>query len=276
MIFTDPEEASNFIQTHINFNENAPKAGPSSENNVIWTTKRPTALDHEATEYFLKLREFYNSKFEDKKTVKKNIWTLIVQKMNEAGYNVGQGKEAGEKCRMKFANMQKQYLLYIKHIKTTGVEHRDPPLYFEEMHKILGGQDKVYPKNLQDSLVEPGNSENCLQPSPNSSFNDNGSCSQPDQSTLNENSSQSSENSLTKEEIKNRFSTMKSLKPKTTSEKLITIMTDQHVERQNNFVMLEKLIETQNNQRETLLKHIEALIKLERKRKRRESDSDTD
>ncbi|CAG9822090.1 unnamed protein product [Phaedon cochleariae] len=56
--------------------------------------------------------------------------------------------------RLKFSNLQKQYLQYIKHVKSTGESQKDPPLFFDLMHGILGEKDKSNPTNLQDSLQD--------------------------------------------------------------------------------------------------------------------------
>lgn len=48
------------------------------------------------------------------------------------GYNIGgTPSEIIEKLRQKFANLQKQYFNYIKHVNTTGEKKRDPPPYFD-------------------------------------------------------------------------------------------------------------------------------------------------
>lgn len=133
MCILDPEEASNFIENELK-GENESLESEESEASqaqgrkvVVWTSKKLTGLDHEATQYFLQLRASYSKKFEDKKTIKRQLYGMIAKK-NVVGYYVGEGREAIEKCRMKFANMQKQYLQYIGHMKTTGAEHKEKSL----------------------------------------------------------------------------------------------------------------------------------------------------
>lgn len=104
---------------------------------TIWTKKKPTERDNEATALMLKLREERSSLFDDKKTRKVKLWNDIAKDLKEKDFHLGE--KGGERCRQKFANLQKAYLAYIKHQTTTGTERNDDfPPFFEELHSILG------------------------------------------------------------------------------------------------------------------------------------------
>ena len=104
---------------------------------TIWTKKKPNEVDLEATALMLKLRQEKAALFDDKKTRKSKLWNDIALEMEKHGY--GLGDNGGERCRQKFANMQKIYLAYVKHQTTTGSEkNEDIPLFFDELHSILG------------------------------------------------------------------------------------------------------------------------------------------
>lgn len=108
--------------------------------------------------------------------------------------DIPEGRNGAEKCRQKFANLQRSYLNYRKHIKTTGTEKRDFPPYFEEMDAILGNKDKVSPPYLEDSLNI--DSDNVNEPA--------ASCSSSSSSLNNDQNSSSSVINRQKE-IKNRY-----------------------------------------------------------------------
>lgn len=96
----------------------------------------------------------YASKFDDRKSSKAGLWQKIAVEMKIMGFDVGDGKEGGERCRQKFANLQRSYVNFKKHMKTTGEEKCNPPPFFDEMDKILGHKDKISPSYLEDSLSE--------------------------------------------------------------------------------------------------------------------------
>lgn len=114
--------------------------------------KKKTEMSKEATLEFLRMRKEFNTKFNDRKTVKNCLWEKIALEMRNNGYEMPGGREGAERCRQKFANLQRSYMNYIKQMKTTGSERRDPPPYFEEMNEILGGKHKVDPPHLEDSM----------------------------------------------------------------------------------------------------------------------------
>jgi hypothetical protein len=62
----------------------------SSSSTETWSTKRPSGSDHDATMFFLQLRDKYSQNFNDKKkTIKTTLWRKIASEMNEGGYWVG-------------------------------------------------------------------------------------------------------------------------------------------------------------------------------------------
>lgn len=74
-------------------------------------------------------------------------------------YDIPDSREDAERCRQKFANLQRGYVNYIKNMKTTGAGKRDPPPYFNEIDIILRDKDKVNPQCLEDSLESETNIE---------------------------------------------------------------------------------------------------------------------
>lgn len=107
-----------------------------SSQDLIWSRKKPTQQDIEATKSMLTLRENLKHLFDDKKTKKLKLWKDLAKELELQGYNLG--GNGGERCRQKFANLQKAYLSYISNQVTTGSEVKDVPPFFEEMHGILG------------------------------------------------------------------------------------------------------------------------------------------
>ncbi|CAG9769773.1 unnamed protein product [Ceutorhynchus assimilis] len=134
------------------------KSDNNNNNNIdgiIWTKKKPTANDLEATSLLLSTRQKMSKLFDDKKTRKAKLWNDVAKTLEDNNYKLGE--KGGERCRQKFANLQKSYLAYIKHQTTTGTEKTDEvPPFFEEIHSILGGKHKVNPANLEDSMNDEG------------------------------------------------------------------------------------------------------------------------
>jgi hypothetical protein len=250
----DPNKAEQFIKDFVSQTNNnnhitvceVATEGPvdttdNETNATIWKGKgRPTANDEEATAMLLTLRGKYSSKFEDKKTIKSQIWNKIAQELAEAGFNCGIGKEGGERCRQKFANLQKQYLNHLKHVQRTGEEKRDPPPFFSEMHGILGSKDKVAPTNLQDTE----------EASENDSSTDTATTSTTTSASANA--------------IKNRFSSVKRMKRESGSVLVLNQMKKQHTENQDErrteFSILQKILEKQIDQRQEMLNLFKVMV----------------
>lgn len=103
---------------------------------IIWTRKKPTDADNEATKALLALRGKLNKPFTDKKTKKNKLWADIANQLQTQGFVFG--SHPAERCRQKFANLQKTYLSYVRHQNTTGAENVEEPPFFLELHSILG------------------------------------------------------------------------------------------------------------------------------------------
>ncbi|KAL1489776.1 hypothetical protein ABEB36_013710 [Hypothenemus hampei] len=160
------------------------------------------------------------------------------------------GKE--EKCRQKFANLQRSYMNFVQNMKKTGSGKRDHPPFFNELQEILGDKDKVNPPYLEDSLSEP-----TIESESSSS-----SCEIPINSR--------------QKEIRNRFSsTITSLRPTPNSNKILELLKNQHEEIQKDkrqyMNLLQTAINTQNEQRERFLNLFERNLK-----KRRHSSSSSE
>ncbi|XP_031335469.1 uncharacterized protein LOC116176167 [Photinus pyralis] len=120
----------------------------------IWSSRgKPTDLDRRATEYMLELRNSakFQTLFADKKTVKMSIWGKIAELLGSAGFPLNP-KEGGKKCYQKFQNLTKMYINFIKHVKTTGGEAREPPPHYDLLHNILGDKHKITLGHIKDSL----------------------------------------------------------------------------------------------------------------------------
>jgi len=188
--------------------------------------------------------------------------------MGEMGFNVGgSGKEVVEKLRLKFANLQKQYFLYIKHQKSTGESQKDPPSHLELLHSILGNKDKTNPKNLIDSLVETLTTSSGISPN---------STPEIEETETSSSANIEANSSNAKAEIKNRFNTTETPRSKMTTNSQLLELTKKDIEQRNeHFTTLKSLMETQNQQRERFLNQLDKLIEIKsRKRKREDSDSD--
>ncbi|CAH1990253.1 unnamed protein product [Acanthoscelides obtectus] len=115
-----------------------------SINDMKWTKKKPSEMDNEATHLMLSLREEKSTYFDDKRTRKLKLWNDVAKELEENNFHLG--NKGGERCRQKFADLQKTYLYYMKHQTTTGSEIIDDiPPFFDELHSILGCKHKVNP-----------------------------------------------------------------------------------------------------------------------------------
>lgn len=65
------------------------------------------------------------------------MWSLIAEKLKEAGYILGNEREAAEKCRQKFANLMKSYTNFISKAKHTDEARAPKPAFYEELHEII-------------------------------------------------------------------------------------------------------------------------------------------
>lgn len=82
------------------------------EKTLIWTSRKPTSNDVQATYHFLDLRRQMSHEFDDQKNCKNSLWQKIAKSLNQNAFYVGNGPEATEKCRKKFANLQSSYMKY--------------------------------------------------------------------------------------------------------------------------------------------------------------------
>lgn len=125
------------------------------ETELIWSHKKNTEHDAQATEYFLQLRgeEKYKPLFADKKFGKFKLWMEIAKEMNNAGYYVGDGREGAERCRQKFSNLEKSFLKYIRHVRSETRNKREPPPFYEYMVNLVDPDDRLY-KFEQNSMLD--------------------------------------------------------------------------------------------------------------------------
>lgn len=157
--------------------------------------------------------------------------------------------EKAKRGEKNVANMQRLYLSYIDHIKTTGAAKREPPSFYEELHGIIGSKHKVNPEILIDSGAFTPASDYDESNYENETSNDEmlssvASLSQtPDESVS--------------QTVKNRFSARRSNIKPTSNSQLIDLMNrqlaEEKVQRERHFKTLETLLIEQNNQREKFL-----------------------
>ncbi|CAG9763726.1 unnamed protein product [Ceutorhynchus assimilis] len=241
------------------------------ENEEIWCKKKPTEKDLMATELFLSLRDQYKDKFNDTKTTKTSIWKIIAKKLMEENYNLG--KDPVEKCRQKWANLQKKYLEHMKHLKTTGVERIETPPFFDILHGILGSKDKTNPRMLIDSedIISESTSEATEVPSmPKTALAEVQAKADNRQDKINE--------------IKKRFSS--TIVPKTATAKICQIIKEEsekdRKQDKEQFKKLEEILVTQNDQRREFLDILKKIAPVEApskeppRKKRRPNCEDSD
>lgn len=229
------------------------------------------------------------------------LWQEIANLMNAKDFYVGEGKEASEKLRLKFNSIQKQYLNYLKHMKSTGETPTTEPPFYEYMLILFGNKDKFHPRKLIDSFNNE-KEDDAVSPtgaSQESTFYDSlyaGPSSRPhlnitpqSSKSLNiVNSSQLLDNdnaeieqeTVAPDQQTDRFSRAKNCaRPKSTREHLIDVIkecNEQQLTAMNTrFDSLCQLIAEQNRQRDTLISILQDIVKPQKKRKRiSESDSD--
>ncbi|KAB0790404.1 hypothetical protein PPYR_15236 [Photinus pyralis] len=233
-----------------------------------------TELDIEATSFFLGQRLKYAKSFDDKKTNKTSLWSKIAKELNDNGYTVGEGKEGAEKCRQKFANLQRQYISHRDHMKRTGENTKDPPAFFDEMHGILGAKHKVDPEYVLDS-------SNISAPSSEVESQESIEANNEDTQIENVSSPESVESlpksgNVTPTSIRNRFSAVKkTCKPVTDNAVSLTKLLDDQfkadlAQREQHFQRLDELLSVQNNQRDRMLKQFDEIITLIKDKKNKD------
>lgn len=240
-----------------------PKITSENRECILWKTKKPTQIDHEATLAFLALRKQFDAEFADKKNSKNFVWSKIVNKMNEMGFVVGDGVEGREKLRQKFANMTAMYIKTIQKRNNTGEGKITYPLYFDEMDDILGDKHKVTPLLVIDSASEESTSST-----------ESVKCTNPYTLSTEESSPKSS----SKADQVNRFRSIKhSVRPK--KQTVVDVLEKMHKEslenRKNEFKIMIDTLHAQNQQRhEQMMALIANMNKSKRNKRRRDSDSD--
>jgi hypothetical protein len=76
----------------------------------------------------------------DTKTSKKQVWDVIANGLEEAGFTV-RGANKGQTCKIKWENLRKEYRSYLSKFQQTGSsasDTRKKPKFFDEIEKILG------------------------------------------------------------------------------------------------------------------------------------------
>ncbi|CAG9763464.1 unnamed protein product [Ceutorhynchus assimilis] len=151
--------ASSNVIDHDSLINNQPSSQPSDKvapapvshnKKQVWVTKgKPSQDDKEATYQMLQLRasDKFVKKFNDKSSVKLELWKEIANTLLELGFDVD-----ARSCRQKFSNLYTKYIKFKQHVKTTGEGKREPPEFYIIMDQILGEKDKVNLQYVTDTL----------------------------------------------------------------------------------------------------------------------------
>jgi len=122
---------------------------------LIWTSKRPTPQDNEATEVFIQIviSDDVQNKLIDKKTPKIKVWQIVYQKMRENGYIVSNEiKDGGNKCFQKWRNLKKSYQNHKQRSFKTGNGFMKTPAHYDILHCFMESKHKINPPSIIDTL----------------------------------------------------------------------------------------------------------------------------
>ncbi|CAH1101791.1 unnamed protein product [Psylliodes chrysocephalus] len=276
----------------------------SKDNFTVWKSKgKNSEEDKQAVEILLVERLRLAHKFDDKKTVKIQLWKEIAQELEKHKFNV-----TGEQCRQKFSNIQKSYINYVRQINSTGSGKIDPPENYDLIHAILGGKDKILlndvidtmdvlsPTNLNsassaqelETYPSSSNRASCSQVLEPPSSSNRASCSQvlePPSSSNRASCSQvvetPSSSKWTSNMPKNNLQNLKAKKKSVNTEKITKASILEEIRRQtkkqddfNERIM--KVLENQSEQRERLINLFEKMVDSEETRKYRKRSYSSD
>ena len=206
------------------------------------------------------------------------MWGQIAEELMNHGLRIAKNKtDSAEKCRQKFANLQRAYIAFVDNTKKTGSEYIPKPPFFDELNEILGEKDKVVPKFLMDSFATD-NVENIPSSSSIESDRANDPLEEHQPSTSKTGDSnknvppKSRPTKISVKPAKNIIvETLKEIEASQRNEiNNIVQIIKQNMEKQN------ELLERQVNQRDDFLKIFKSMCKRNKKRKRSDSSSESD
>ncbi|VVC36552.1 Winged helix-turn-helix DNA-binding domain [Cinara cedri] len=144
---------------------------------LLWTTRTSSKEDMEATKEMLALvsSKKYQNMFNDKCTIKIQIWKRIYKELLSKGYLIAEStKEGSIKCHQKWRNLEKSYRNFLISLTDpTNLIARKPPPFFDEMHKILKRKKKY--ANATETTYTVVTSEHDLETEEEGSTHDNDS-----------------------------------------------------------------------------------------------------
>uniref|UniRef100_A0A8D9AX34 Myb/SANT-like DNA-binding domain-containing protein n=1 Tax=Cacopsylla melanoneura TaxID=428564 RepID=A0A8D9AX34_9HEMI len=124
-----------------------------------WSRRIPDSDWADVTELVLEIYRSPEIKdlFAGKKTKHQQIYQLIAERLQNAGFPVPQHRggtvtKAGDKIKSKIDNLKDSYLRYIKNVKQTGAGYSKPPKYLEALTEIWGGRYHIHTES-DDSMV---------------------------------------------------------------------------------------------------------------------------
>ncbi|CAG9773389.1 unnamed protein product [Ceutorhynchus assimilis] len=116
-------------------------------------------FSRETTTVLLDIRvsEKFKKLFNDKKNSKSQLWNKIAQEMVIMGFDLGD--KMGEKCRQKFANLQKSYIAFKNNGRQTGAGAIDKPWYYDLIDGILRDKDtQIRDRSMDLLFAQPSTS----------------------------------------------------------------------------------------------------------------------
>ncbi|KAF0740323.1 Uncharacterized protein FWK35_00021900 [Aphis craccivora] len=122
---------------------------------LIWTSKRPTPQDNEATEVFIQIviSDDVQKKLIDKKTPKVKVWQMVYQKMKENSYIISNEiKDGDNKCFQKSRNLEKSYQNHKQRSFKTDNGFMKAPAQFDILHCFMESKYKINSPSIIDTL----------------------------------------------------------------------------------------------------------------------------
>lgn len=266
-IFSNNTDTNNVAAISQEFSSNTDTNNDQQEitNSLVWTSKKSSSEDVEATILLLNMRKKFSSKFDDQKHPKIHLWQEIANHLNSKKFFVGEGIDGAERCRKKFSNLQATYVKYKDKKHQTGEGKVLKPPFLEEMEEIFQYKDKFNPPIIIDSIKTKHETS-----TDTTIRSDNKNCPSSSKENLSPSVSTDSDNDPI-----NKFQNIRrSTKPDRDKllSNLIEVQKKDIEERRSEFGRIMSFLETTSNQRH---EQIMALLKNKESKKRKRHDSDS-
>ena len=104
----------------------------------------------------LLLEDDCQARLRDNTTRKKKVFAELAKVLQEAGFRLPSGADGINKVDQKYRNLERCYKNFVQYTKLTGVEKKDAPEFYDQLHALFGTKHTVNPVSLCDSLdTEP-------------------------------------------------------------------------------------------------------------------------